>query len=296
MQLITDIEKNRKLIESSIKKYGHSPEHNYYNYKYFEGDGTKSMFFEDGGRGIASIRYSGTHEILVGVLALEKEKLDMLKKFLDHLLNNEKTKKVFVMLSEDHREKLIKENRYKIPKFCRTYYSPVYSVKKWDNEMRGKKWKKLRNLRNKLSSQHKVEFIPCKDLNKKDILRIYAEWRKRRKGTDKLWQPQFYENAIKNDFEGIENTRSLVVDGIPCTISGGWKIPNSNNYYSAIGLLNYRFPDLGEVAIINEFNLLQEKDYDNVNFGQSEKTLLDFKKKFYPEKIEREIFFSVSKR
>jgi hypothetical protein len=47
--------------------------------------------------------------------------------------------------------------------------------------------------------------------------------------------------------------------------------------------------------VIYELNMLKKK-YDYVNFGQSEESLLDFKKKFQPQRIEEEILFSVSSK
>ena len=295
MQLITDIEKNRKLIESSIKKYGYGPEHNYWNLKYYEDNGTKNAFFNQNGMGIMCINYSGIWEMLPGILAPKAKRFEVLKNFLDHLLFKKDAKKVFVDVPKEFRDKIKEIKKYKIPKYYRTFYFPIYNLKKWDENMPGKKWKKLRNLKNKLYSEHKIKFIPCNDIEKEKLKGIFEEWKKKRKAKDSIWQPQFYDNIIENDFKGIENAKTIVVDGVPSTISGGWKIPNSNDYYSALGLLNYKFDGIGEVSIIHELNFLKKKNYDYVNFGQSEKSLLDFKKKFYPERIDIDILFSVSK-
>ena len=195
----------------------------------------------------------------------------------------------------EDKQKLEGAKKYAIPKHNRTFYLPIYSLKSWNPEMPGKRWKKLRNLRNKLYSEHKVEFIPCQNISKDELKRILSSWKSKRNSADGLWQEQFYDNVLENSFEGIENARSLVIDSIPCTISGGWKVPGSNDYYSALGLLNYNFEGIGEASIMEEFKLLKGIGYDYVNFGQSEKSLLDFKKKFYPEKLDEEVLFSVSK-
>ncbi|MBI2208916.1 hypothetical protein HYU50_05475 [Candidatus Woesearchaeota archaeon] len=295
MQLIFDIKGKKKLIEDSIKKYGHGVEHNYWNLKYLDGKGTKSVFFEDKGMGIMCINYSGIWEMLPGILAPEEKRLWVLEKFLDCLFAEENPKKVFVQDSVEYRKKIKTMKKYKIPEYSRKFYLPVYNLRDWDRAMPGKKWKKLRNLRNKLYSEHKAEFVPCRNIGKQKLREILHSWKKRRNAADSLWQEQFYDNVLENNFEGIENARSLVVDGIPCTISGGWKIPKSSSYYSALGLLNYKFEGIGEVGVIEEFNLLKGKGYEHVNLGQSDKSLLDFKKKFYPEEIKEEVLFSISK-
>ena len=295
MQLIFDIEEKKKLIEDSIKKYGHSVEHNYWNLRYLNGKGTRSAFFEDNGMGVMCINYAGIWEMLPGVLSPEEKRLEVMEEWLDCLFATENPKKVFIQVSEECMKKIKAMKKYKIPDYFRIFYLPVYNLKDWDAAMPGKKWKKLRNLKNKLHSEHKVEFLPCGNIGKEALKALLYSWKKRRNADDRLWQEQFYDNALENNLYGIENARSLVVDGTPCTISGGWKIPKSSSYYSALGLLNYQFEGIGEVGIIEELNLLKDEGYGHVNFGQSEKSLLDFKKKFYPEEIKEEFLFSVSK-
>ncbi|MBI2134394.1 hypothetical protein HYU09_00240 [Candidatus Woesearchaeota archaeon] len=295
MQLIFDIAGKKKLIEDSIGKYGHGVEHNYWNLRHLDGKGTKSAFFEHGGMGVMCFNRAGTWEMLPGILAPEEKKPEVLEKFLDYLFADSNTRKIFVAVPKEHRDKIKNIRKYKIPEHCRTFYFPVYNLKDWDAAIPGKKWKKLRNLRNNLYSSHKVEFVPCGDTDQVELRKILHSWKKNRNSADSLWQEQFYDNILESNFEGIENARSLLVDGIPCTISGGWKIPGSNDYYSALGLLNYKFDGIGEAAVMEEFSLLRKKGYGHVNFGQSDKSLLDFKKKFYPERIEEEVLFSVSK-
>lgn len=295
MQLIFGIEEKKKLIEDSIKKYGYGAEHNYWSLRYLDGRRTRSAFFEDNGMGVMCINYAGIWEMLPGILAPEEKRLGVLEKFLDCLFAKEDTKKVFIIASEEYRKKIKSMKKYKVPDYCRTFYLPVYNLKGWDAAMPGKKWKKLRNLKNQLYSRHKVEFVPCGNIDGGELRKILDSWKRRRNSADSLWQPHFYDNILENNFEGIENPRSLVVDGIPCTISGGWKIPKSSSYYSALGLLNYQFEGIGEAGIMEEFNLLKDEGYEDVNFGQSERSLLDFKKKFYPEEIREEVLFSVSK-
>ena len=66
----------------------------------------------------------------------------------------------------------------------------------------------------------------------------------------------YYLNLINNDFKGIDIAKTLYVDGRPSTITAGWRIPNSNNYYSAIGIVDYSYPGLGEVVNIDDLNRL----------------------------------------
>ena len=247
MELIFDIEEKKKLIEGSIKKYGHDVEHNYWNLKYLGGKETRSAFFEDSGMGIMCINYAGIWEMLPGVLAPEEKRFEILQKFMYHLLEKEDVKKIFVVVPREYRQKIETARKYKIPRHYKTFYLPVYNLKDWDTAMPGKKWKKLRNIKNKLYSDHKVEFVPCTNIGKEALKEILYSWKKRRNAADSLWQPHFYDNVLENNFEGIENARSLVVDGIPCTITGGWKIPRSNGFIPHWGCLTTSLRALGKL-------------------------------------------------
>ena len=83
------------------------------------------------------------------------------------------------------------------------------------------------------------------------------------------------------------------MDNKPCTITAGWRIPNTKNYYSAVGILDYSYPELGEVANMDDLDRLKRKGFDYVDFGGSDETLLSFKKKFRPEKIYKTYIFSI---
>ena len=153
--------------------------------------------------------------------------------------------------------------------------------------------KKLRNIKNKFSKFYDTSFIPSKELDKKKLMDVVLKWKKNRPKVEKNYYTQMYLNFIKNDFEGNDIARSVVVNNEPCTITAGWKIPNSNNYYSSIGILDYSYPGLGEIANIDDLNRLKRKGYDYVDFGGSDKVLLYFKRKFKPEKIYKTYVFSI---
>ena len=90
--------------------------------------------------------------------------------------------------------------------------------------------------------------------------------------------------------------KTLYVNGKPATITAGWKIPNSNYYYSAIGIVDYSYVGLGEIANIDDLNRLKREGYKCVDFGGSDRVLLRFKKKFKPEKIYKTYIFSIVRK
>ncbi|MEK6869533.1 MAG: hypothetical protein AABX74_04840, partial [Nanoarchaeota archaeon] len=97
-------------------------------------------------------------------------------------------------------------------------------------------------------------------------------------------------------FKGMDMAKTLYVNGKPCTITAGWKIPNTKNYYSSIGIFDYSCQGLGEIANMDDLNRLKKQGYEYADFGGSEKALLSFKRKFRPEKIYKTYIFSIARR
>ena len=107
---------------------------------------------------------------------------------------------------------------------------------------------------------------------------------------------EYYLNLIDSNFKGVDMAKTMYVDGKPATITAGWKIPNTKDYYSAIGIVDYSFPGLGEIANIDDLNRLKRMGFKYVDFGGSDKILLQFKRKFKPEKIYKTYIFSMVRK
>ena len=70
---------------------------------------------------------------------------------------------------------------------------------------------------------------------------------------------------------------------------------SGNQYYSAIGIHNYKFRHLGEIENLGDLLNLKSRGYTYANFGSSDAALLSFKKKFNPEYIYKLHYFSIRK-
>jgi len=293
MDILTDINDSKKEIISCIKKNGFASEHNFWYFCNQQTNYIKPYFFKfNNSRGIMAIKYkSGVWEMIGEVLAPQEKRLDLFERFLDHILISKNDKKVFTAVPESSMygiyNMLKQSTKYKVTKPPISYYVPIFNLKKWDESLKGKKWKKLRNIRNKLLKSYNVEILSSKEIDKKKLIDIVLRWKKYRNKVNKNENPQMYINFIKNGFEGTDVARSLVINGEPCSITAGWSIPNSNNYYSAIGLHNYKYGGLGEFSNLDDLEQLKNKKYKYVDFGQSTESLLQFKKKFGPDHIYR---------
>jgi len=301
MDIIGDIGGNKKEITDCINKHGFVREHNYWFFYNQQTSYAKIFFLKFKDAGIMSIRYkSGIWELIGEVLAPEKNRMEMFKDFLDYALLTKKDKKLFLFIPEKFYNNVVsiteESDKYRITKAPIVYYTPVFNMKKWDESLGGKEWKKLRNVKNKFLRHHNIEFIPSKDVEKKKLIEVVNSWRKSRNKIEMTYYMQMYLNFIKNNFEGTDISRSVVVDGNPCCITAGWKIPNTNNYYSAIGLYDYRYEGLGEAANVDDLTQIKSKGYEYADFGDSTESLLQFKKKFGPESFYRTYWFHIVRK
>ncbi|MBI2651090.1 hypothetical protein HYX01_01340 [Candidatus Woesearchaeota archaeon] len=303
MKIINDVVKHGKIIKSSIKKYGFFAEHNYMHYLYNESSANKNVFFGfNRGKGIlAQVNAESNAWSLFpnGILAPESERIDLLLESINYILKTQNAKKFAVELSEDIRKSLLsalnKENNFRACSTSCILYWPVYSMKMWDSRLEGRKWKKLRNIKNRFYRKNNVEVADSRKVSKDELLSILKSWINKRIGNDSV-KKSYYTSLINNNFEGADIAKTLHVNGKPCTITAGWKIPNSNNYYSAVGILDYSYHGLGEIANIDDLDRLKKNDYEHVDFGGSGKTLLYFKKKFKPDKIYKTYIFSIVRK
>ena len=301
MDVIDDFDSNQKEILNYIKKYGWCREHNYCFFYNQQFNYAKVYFFKSEDIGIISIRYkSGIWEIIGDMLGKIEKRKELFKEFLDYVLLTKKDKKVFVFIPEkffnDVSSILKESDKYRMTNTPDIYYNPVFDMRKWDEKLEGKEFKKLRNIKNKFLKSHDVEVIPSKEVDKEKLIQIAQKWRKNRPKKEMNYYTQMYLNFIKNNFEGTDIARSVVVNNEPCTITAGWCIPNSKNYYSALGLYNYSYDGLGEVANIDDLIYIKKKKYNFADFGDSTESLLQFKKKFGPESFYKTYWFHIVRK
>ncbi len=302
LKLIHDVVKHDKKIKKGIEKYGYFAEHNYLHYLYNETKWDKNVFFDFGNDKILLTQFDKDCNIWSlfpnGILAPENERLDLLLEAADYMLKKNKAKKFIVEVSEDIRKEIL--NKFKVRnsfRACDTdiLYWPVYNMNLWDPKLKGNKFKKLRNVRNRFYKKNKIIIKDSKDVPRDDLNQILSSWLKKRDANDRV-DKEYFSNLIDNHFKGIDMAKTMYANGKPCTITAGWKIPNSKNYYSSIGMLDYSYPGLGEVANIDDLNRLKREGFEYVDFGGSDKVLLYFKMKFRPEKIYKTYIFSIVKR
>ena len=303
MKLIKDVDKNNKKIKKSIKKYGNFAEHNFLHYMHCQTYGDKNVFFDYGNTKGLLMQYDKKNNVWnlfpCGILAPENEKLKLLMDAIRYVLQQKKAKKITIEVPENIRKELMgklgRKNGMRACKYTEILYWPVFNMKFWDPKLKGNRMKKLRNIRNRFYKNYEVRIKDSRKVPKEKLKNIFQNWIKKRSMNDTV-DKEYYLNLINNNFKGADMAKTLYVNGKPATITAGWKIPNSKNYYSAIGIVDYSYPGLGEIANMDDLNRLKRKGFKYVDFGGSDKVLLRFKKKFKPEKIYKTYIFSIVRR
>src|SRR3989338_9703613 len=297
MDSFKNIEKCKPKVVGSINKFGFSPEHNYFNYLYKQTPEKKCFFFDFGGkRGIIAIFNSKNvvWGVVDGILAPKNERIEVFLNFIDHALSRKNSNKISVEAEEEFKAEVFKALRNSKYKASMNYalHWPVVDVQKLDENLKGKEWKKFRNIRNRFNHL-KITVKDPRKMAKQELTRLLFLWLKRRHPRDRV-DYSYYLNAIQNNFKGFDMARALFVDNELCSVSAGWKIPNSDAFYCGIGIFNYKYKDIGDFVNLDDLMHIKKMGYRKVDLGGSDKAILHFKKKFKPEKIYKTCIFTVA--
>jgi hypothetical protein len=295
MQIIEDVFSEKEYIEKCIEKNGNSPEHNFLYFVENASKTIKPIFFDFGNnRGIMALLYPTYCKFLSEPVTLEN-KAEMVVEAIKSIPKGN-VNKVMLELKEDTTNgvKKLLPKEYFARKPTYIYNWPVYNLKKFDPKLGGIPWKKLRNIKNNFEKNHKIEIVDARTVDKKLLIEIFEDWIKNRNGEDRI-EKERHVNAIDNNFAGYDIIKCLIVDGKPCTISGGWNVRGRKMFYSSFGTLNYAHKYLGEYSIISEMIMMKNLGYEYIDFGGCDGNLLNFKLKFKPEYVYKTIEFCVAR-
>lgn|SRR3989338_532845 len=290
-------------VKRSISAYGHFIEHHLEHYLCTASPDNTLVFFDTGKKkGVLASRDRSNrwHIFPNGVLAPPEERWRLLEKVLKFLLLRKKAKKAVLEVdgrfNQEIRDHLSESKQLKALDTNYILYWPVFHMELFDPRMGGRKWKKMRNIRNRFKKQHRIRIVDARAVSKEKLVSVVEQWMRRRKQSD-IVAKSYYLSVINSRFKGFDLAKVIYVDGEPCTITAGWEVSNGEkHYYSAIGILNYAHQGLGEFANLMDLMLLRKKGYRIVDFGGSGASLLGFKSKFRPHAIYKTYVFSVVRR
>ncbi len=287
------------MINRVIAKNGFAPEHNYlYLLSSDNGEKTKPYFVSFGDdMGLFCTEWDDTEwQIVSEIMAPEKERSQLLLKFLKYLFENEVCSKILVEFYPNSRKKILKElpnlnidkgihlGKLVAGNITHKFYTPLTSLVEWNPLLEGSKFSNLRKCKNRYYRTYKIEILKMDEVYTVPIEsyeKLVHSWRKNRKCNDRAYYDE-YINFFKNGFLGSDVHIALKIDGVLCGTAAAWIVPNTNNktvYYS-INLNDYSLPELGDFLTITFFDELKKFGYDFVDFGSSDEKLLAYKKKF----------------
>ena len=251
MKIIADVKEKANRIRKAIARNGHNVEHNLDHYLAMGSLKRKLIFYSFPKlQGVLASREKDRYDIFPeGVLAPVQKRITILSQVIRKMLSQKSAKKVVVEVNEGTRKGIlgwVKESkRYRALSTNFILHWPIFDMALFDVNLPGRKWKKMRNIRNRFLRQHSVRMVESKNVPKAQLDGIVSTWLRKRKHSDTV-EKEYYHNIIANGFRGFRFAKTLYVDGEPCTITAGWDVPNGKkHYYSAIGILNYRHPGLG---------------------------------------------------
>lgn len=304
MKILYESNLDLSLIQRSIKEFGCRAEHNVHYFLNQKANNCENVIFDFGKGKLILGRYNkklNVWSILPsGILAPEVDTASMLLEFCDYCLSEGRGMEAILEVEEKFFQELkaVLESRreagLEISGINYVYNWPIIDLSAWDPELKGKAWHRIRNILKNFYRNNNVSLESPRNLPKESLKNIVFEWKAKRKGTD-IIEFQEYLNWIDDGFAGLDYASSMCVDDQPCSITAGWRIPNSNSFYLSIILHNYKIKGIGEAMYIESLNHLKRENYDFVNLGGSEKHLLSFKEKFKPKSQYTTYDFSIKK-
>ena len=294
---IYDIAESRDLIRASISLYGYTPEHNLYDYEYALDKDTRNVFVsfsENMGLLAKEEPKSCIWWLLAEPLAPVENRAEVIVSFLRDIFKKHGARAVHFELRADTRKALIhalpKDFRARAPSAILT--TPLFEPERFDEELRGNFYKKIRSVVHQYYKAHRVEVSDAIKCAKSDLHNLIDRWRKNRVSRDRAFD-DYYHNIIDNNFLGFDAARVIRADSVPVIINGGWRIPNSNSFYKALGVHDYSDRALGDVSMVEELSWLRRSGYTLGDFGGGEKHLTNFKKRFGPTSYYKSYEFTV---
>jgi len=301
MEEIIDIGGNSELIKEYIQKFGFMPEHKFEYFKCLTDEGQPAFFYEKDFGVLCFISNEGKSKVirsLVEPLAKQDNIVNALQKFIKYCIEVRKMDKVILETRHEIKEQLtnaFKKSEYRVMKDRYCLIWPVFIMKNFDETLSGGKWKKMRYFKNKFFKDYNAEVDDFKESDKELLKKLVLTWVKKRTASDRAHYHK-YVNMIENNFKGFDMLKVIRIDGKPISFFGGWKIVNSKNYYSCIGIYDYGYENIGEVSNLLDLSFIKQTGAEKADFGGGEEALTSFKKKFFPDEFYRTDIYAVKKK
>lgn len=294
-----DIESIREKIELSIRQYGYAPEHNIDHFLSTSESRQKPIFISwPDGTGLMTHKEKKEWYTFSEPVAPPNLRAKRVIEFTQFILDKPSIKKVVIESRVETRKEILDTlpPTLKALSINYTLNWPIMNMEKFNPQLPGSHFKSLRNAKNKFYRDYKVEIKEATDVPKKELHEVVEIWIKKRTHRD-MPHSQIFHNMIDSKFIGCQSARAIMANGKSVGFNAGWPIPNSDQYYGAVGIFDYTIKDLGALLYLEDLEWIKNAGYKTADMGGVEKGgPLNFKNQFLPESWYKTFIFSIVKK
>ena len=286
MQFYDDIKSERGRIESCIKKFGRTSDHNldWWLCALITPDAVPVFVQWPDGSGLLTNKCSSEWHIWSDPLSSESDMASRIEEFCSHVFEDNNIKEVWCDDVADSIYPALKNKRSL--KLNNIYYSllwPVLDMTKYDPSLPGGRFKEIRNAKSKFYREHQVKILDTDDVAKQDLNRIVDDWYRevlKKQNKEDVFDSK-YRVAVQNNFPGFTTSRVMVVDGRPVGFNAGYEVPNHPGRFGGIiGLHDYTVKDLGTILWLEDLEWIKNAGYKMLDMQGSEPEDLKTKTQF----------------
>ncbi len=297
MKIIEDPEIERDLIESSIKKYGSTPDHNFDWFLYCAEDAKPKIFYLENGSCILAYRNADKNEwsLFSDPIAAPDAHKKIIEETVDFIFKQNNISKISFLDARERVFEFIKSSGFGNFELEYELVWPVLNMQKFDSDLPGGHFKTIRNAKNKFYREHKVEIAEANSVDKNLLYDLVDRWNKNRTEADieELF-PNRYRNMIDGKFRGTKSARVMIIDGVVAGLNAGWNTPNTpDDYSAAIGIHDFSVKDLGLALLLEDLEWIKKAGYKTCDLEGSEPEALKFKMQFLPERTYKTYTFFI---
>ena len=285
----SDVDANADVIKTYIARFGFMPEHSFEYFRCHVDEGSPHFIYDDDMGVLCFVSKEGKERVIETLVEplTQLPKAQAIKRLVEYAIGEKGYGKVILETRREIRDELAKAlegTGYRVlkPRYSLTW--PVFIMNNFDETLSGGKWKKIRYFKNKLFRDHAVEVDDFRDSDRETLKELVKSWSRRRTAGDRAYCKS-YLRMIDEAFPGFDMAKVIRISGKPVSVFGGWKVVNSDTYYSCIGIYDYDIENLGEVSNVLDLECIKKLGAKKADFGGGEEALTSFKKKFFPDEF-----------
>jgi lysylphosphatidylglycerol synthetase-like protein (DUF2156 family) len=278
------------LARERIAAHGFAAEHNADYFRYYTGEHERRVFFLSAeGYGLMAYRSETgeSWELLSEPVAPQHARAALTLEFLNRAFA-EGAREASIELEEHaHRQLIgIVQSRYFVEEI-ETLVWPLLDLRRFDAGLPGGRNKPLRNACTRFGREHAYAVVDAREAPASQLHAIVEAWATRRPASHEAYTLDYHR--LIDDRARTIDAYAFVVDGQPQGLFGGWRIPNSRDYYLHLLLHSYEHWGLGEMVTLSAIHWAKDAGYERMDMGGSDEPLLAFKRRFGAEPAYRTI-------